>query len=189
MNQFQSLSFFYIVFLFWWNTLSLRRRRRAMFWFLFKTGFVFIVPENVAVLHSPKVWFKAQPAPAWSWYCQKLPTGNFSGAACWIWQFVKTFSLAEKWIENKFSIWSLLFLPIKDWAKLPSATEQNSFQTFKNALSRIKSFALCGVRQGRCPLETHHPLEKVDENFNLFFIWQKIREKLFVFWEKPCLQT
>ena len=109
MNQFQSLSFFYIVFLFWWNTLSLRRRRRAMFWFLFKTGFVFSVPENVAVLHSPKVWFKAQPAPAWSWYCQKLPTGNFSGAACWIWQFVKTFSLAEKWIENKFSIWSLLF--------------------------------------------------------------------------------
>ena len=29
-------------------------------------------------------------------------------------------------IENKFSIRSLLFLPMKDWAKLPSATEQSS---------------------------------------------------------------
>ena len=36
------------------------------------------------------------------------------------------FSLTEKQIENKFSIWSLLFLPIKDWAKLPVATEQSS---------------------------------------------------------------
>ena len=136
MNQFQSLSFFYIVFLFWWNCLSLRRRRRAMFWFLFKTGFVFIDPENVAVLHSPKVWFKAQPAPAWSWYCRKLPTGNFSGMVCSYNRFSRTFSLAEKWIENKFSIWSLLVLPINYWAKLPSATEQSSFWSFKNALKR-----------------------------------------------------
>ena len=37
------------------------------------------------------------------------------------------FPLTEKQIENKFSIWSLLFLPIEDWAKLPSATEQSSF--------------------------------------------------------------
>ena len=34
--------------------------------------------------------------------------------------------LKESWIENKFSIRSLLFLPIKDWAKFPAATEQSS---------------------------------------------------------------
>ena len=34
--------------------------------------------------------------------------------------------LDEKQIENKFSVWSLLFLPVKDWAKLPLAIEQSS---------------------------------------------------------------
>ncbi|MDY4046366.1 hypothetical protein, partial [Negativibacillus massiliensis] len=47
--------------------------------------------------------------------------------------------LAEKGIENKFSIRSLLFLPIKDWAKLPAATEQSSFPTPENV-------AHCGER-------------------------------------------
>ena len=30
----------------------------AMLCFVLKTGFAFIAPENIAVLHSPKVWLK-----------------------------------------------------------------------------------------------------------------------------------
>src|SRR5699024_8912839 len=41
---------------------SLRRRRRAIFRFLLKTGFVSIAPENVAALRSPKVLLKKQRA-------------------------------------------------------------------------------------------------------------------------------
>ena len=68
-----------------------------------------------------------------SFYRRKLPTGNFSATATARNRFSRTFSLTEKQIENKFSIWSLLFLPITDWVKLPAATEQSSFRTPKNA--------------------------------------------------------
>ena len=56
---------------------------------------------------------------------KNLPLGGFLES---ILLFVSQggFSLTEKQIENKFSVWSLLFLPVKDWAKLPLAIEQSS---------------------------------------------------------------
>ena len=67
---------------------------------------------------------KGEQCSASSWYCRKLPTGNFSGIVYTIRQFVKTFSLAK------------------------------SFHTFKNALPRIRYFAHCGERPKALPLET-----------------------------------
>ena len=64
-------------------------------------------------------------------YCRKLPTGNFSGMVTACNRFLKTFSLAK------------------------------SFQTFKNARSRIKSFARCDERLKALPLESASFLKKV----------------------------
>ncbi len=55
------------------------------------------------------------------------------------------FSLTEKQIENKFSVWSLLFLPVKDWAKLPLAIEQSSVPSPAKAPDD-KFFARCDER-------------------------------------------
>ena len=64
---------------------------------------------------------------------KNLPVGGFWGSACRL-SGKGAFLLQKSKLKNKFSIWSLLFLPIKYWAKLPAATEQNSFLTLKSAL-------------------------------------------------------
>ena len=81
---------------------------------------------------ATRLYAVGEQCPASSWYCRKLPTGNFSGTATANRKFVKTLSIAK------------------------------GFHTFLNALSRIKSSARCGVRQGRCPLESHNFLKKIE---------------------------
>ena len=70
--------------------------------------------------------FKVQPATF-----RKLPAGNFSGIDCKTNRFSRTFSLAEKEIENLFSI--------------PSSP---------NERLTIKNFARCDERPKALPLDT-----------------------------------